>query len=107
MGRDGKYGVYNVDFKEWDGMIGDLFFNRVDMVFLVLIIMRMREKYIDFFYLFFYGEMKLFIFVILVRVNVEIGFLVLFDKVLWIVFLVIVSGVFVIVWFMERISLNC
>ena len=106
LGRDGKYGAYNADSKEWDGMIGDLLSNRADMALSALTTTRMREKYIDFSYPFFHGETKLLISVTPVRVNVEIGFLAPFDKALWIVFLATVSGVLATVWLMERISPN-
>lgn len=53
--RDGKYGAYNADSKEWDGMIGDLLSNRTDMALSALTTTRMREKYIDFSYPFFHG----------------------------------------------------
>ncbi|RMX35776.1 hypothetical protein pdam_00021767, partial [Pocillopora damicornis] len=106
LGRDGKYGAYNADSKEWDGMIGDLLSNRADMALSALTTTRMREKYIDFSYPFLHGETKLLISVTPVRVNVEIGFLAPFDKALWIVFLAIVSGVLATVWLMERISPN-
>ncbi|XP_022780986.1 glutamate receptor ionotropic, NMDA 1-like [Stylophora pistillata] len=106
LARDGKYGAYNADSKEWDGMIGELLSNRADMALSALTITRMRERYVDFSFPYFHGETKLLISVTPVSVNLGIGFLTPFDAVLWIVFLATVSGILATVWLLERISPN-
>lgn len=45
---DGRYGSYNQDTKEWDGMMGELLSQRADLVVADLTITYEREQAVDF-----------------------------------------------------------
>ncbi|PFX31412.1 Glutamate [NMDA] receptor subunit 1 [Stylophora pistillata] len=102
--RDGVFGNYNATSKQWDGMIGDLLSNKADMALSTLTITSIRAKYVDFSYPFLHGETKLLTSVTPVSVSLHFGFLAPFDKVLWIVVLVTVNGIFATVWLLERLG---
>ena len=105
MVEDGKYGTFDRETKQWNGMIRVLVDGKADMALASLTINSEREKVVSFSHPFGYEDLKILISSKSVdSYNLGTGFLNPFEVILWITFFLMVHFILGIVWFMERLS---
>ena len=106
MVEDGKYGTFDRETKQWNGMIRVLMDGKADMALGVLTINSRRKQVVSFSHPFGYQDLKILVSSKSVDSRVKIGteFLIPFEAMLWIASLLMINFILGIVWFMERLS---
>ena len=104
--KDGKFGAYDQQTGQWNGMVKDLIDGEADMALTSLTISESRAKVVDFSYPFLYGQTKVVISTRDTAPVYGLGFRFLdpFDSDLWLVTLLHIVVIWFIVWYLERKS---